>query len=592
MSLWDIFLLIGGLAVFLYGMLLMNDSLTAFAGEKLKGIMLTLTRSKVRGYLTGLGITVINQSSSATTVLEAVLVGAGLISFRQSLAITLGAELGSTVLGQLVAIPKLTLIAPIILAAGFFASLLARSKRSRNICLIVFGFGVLFLGMEMMSRALESFRNYRPFLDFMTSVEHPLLGVLVGLVFTMIIQSSGATSGLVIAMAISGAITVEQAVPINLGASIGTCITAVLGSLALNWEAKRSAYIHVLFQTIGVGLVYVLLSIPFDGGRLWLTLVRELTLTLFGSADPARQIAMAHTMMPLVNHLLVIPLLPLIVRAFDLVFPPMRAPEVFGPVHINDGLLVQPELAIEQAKKEIVRTAGIVEAMLERSRQLFGSPAEGPPESKAGGRAAARANGKAGEEINALDQKVDLLRNAVVAFLTRVAGASLNEEQSRRVVFYLFAINELENLADVIDVNILGQARKLDERDVQLQAESCADLAAVHALLLKNYRRIAEAFQDDDLDRIRSFLDKRRKFRDLQAEIRDQHFDRLRRGKAESMASNPIFMDVLGHYSRINRHMIHIAKKTRDHLAEHPRPSRAKPPAGSAPEERRVRRKK
>jgi phosphate:Na+ symporter len=160
MSIWNYILLVGGLAIFLYGMLMMNNSLTAIAGEKLRSVMLTLTRGKVRGYLTGLGVTIVNQSSSATTVLEAVLVGAGLMTFQQSLAVTLGSELGSTFLGQLVAFPKITRVAPLIIAAAFFASLLVRSRKSKNITLTVIGFGLLLLGMDMMSTSLEPLRSY------------------------------------------------------------------------------------------------------------------------------------------------------------------------------------------------------------------------------------------------------------------------------------------------------------------------------------------------------------------------------------------------------------------------------------------------
>ncbi len=406
MSIWEIFLLVGGLAIFLYGMILMNDSLTAFAGEKLRGIMLSLTRGKVRGYLTGLGVTIVNQSSSATTVLESVLVGAGLITFQQSLSVTLGAELGSTVLGQLIAIPKISKFAPFILAVGFFASLLAKNKRKKHLSLILFGFGLLFLGMDMMAESMAPLRKYRPFLDLMESVEHPLLGIFIGLVFTMIIQSSGATSGLTIAMAISGTITLAQAVPINLGASIGTCITAVLGSLALNREAKRTAYIHALFQTIGVTIAFVLLLVPAGEDSLWLFMARGATRIVFGSDDIARQVATAHTLMPIVNHFFVFPMLPFIVRFFDRIYPPMKKEPAFGPIHINDGLTVQPELAIEQAKKEILRVASIVEEMLERSHGLI-CCMDG-----------AKDREREIAEVNSLDEKVDILRNALVVFLT------------------------------------------------------------------------------------------------------------------------------------------------------------------------------
>ncbi|OHD78775.1 MAG: hypothetical protein A3J97_00450 [Spirochaetes bacterium RIFOXYC1_FULL_54_7] len=549
MTIWEVFMLVGGLAVFLYGMLLMNDSLTAFAGEKLQGIMLRLTKDKFRGYLTGFGVTVVNQSSSATTVLEAVLVGAGLITFQQSLAVTLGAELGSTVLGQLVAIPKLSKFSTLIIAIGFFGSFLAKTKRNKHLTRIILGFGLLFLGMDMMSTSLENLRSYQPFLDLMVSVQNPLLGILIGLGFTMIVQSSGATSGIVIAMGLSGTITLAQAVPINLGASIGTCITAILGSLALNREAKRTAYIHVLFQTIGVIFVYTLLSIPFNGDRLWLVVTRATAAGLFRTDDIARQIAMAHTMMPVLNHIIVFPMLPLIVKFFNRAFPSLPETQRFGPKHINDGLITQPEIALEQAGKETMRVAEIVEEMLQRSYRLFCCvDTETQREKEI-------------DEIAALDENVDLLRNAIVEFLTKVAGMPLAEQQSHRIVSLLYTINELENLADVIDVNILDRARKLAELRIQLPEEGAAEISALHAMVFDHYKVILKAFMEDDKSTAEAFLANRGPFKELQAEIRTQHFKRLQKGHKASIEINPIYMDLLGHYNRINRHVIHIAKR-------------------------------
>lgn len=554
MTVWDFFTLAGGLAIFLYGMVLMNNSLTAIAGERLRSVMLTLTRGKVRGYLTGFGVTVFNQSSSATTVLEAVLVGAGLMTFQQSLAVTLGAALGSTFLGQLVAFPKITKLATLIIALGFFSSVVLKSRRDRNIALSILGFGMLFLGMDMMSHSLEPLKSYRPFLDLMVSVENPLLGILVGLLFTMIIQSSGATSGLTVAMAVSGTITLAQAVPINLGASIGTCVTAVLGSLALKREAKRSAYIHVVFQVLGVAMIYVLLVFPFRGDKLFLVFTRWITGIIFGTDSLARQIANAHSLMPILSHLLIFPLLPAIVRAFDRIYPSRKEAAAFGPAFINDGLVEQPEIALEQAKKEVVRVGNLVEDMMQKGYQLlccFDTVKE---------------KAKAIEEIGEIDEHVDLLRNAIVVFVTRVSGALMSDAQSRAYVLLLYTINELENLADVIDINILDRARKLFEMDTALHREGAEEIASLHSMVMDHYRRILKAYEGDDKAAAEDFLSNRGPFKELQAEIRNQHFRRLKEGHKKSIETNPVYMDLLGHYNRMNRHVIHIAKRMVENL--------------------------
>ena len=382
-------------------------------------------------------------------------------------------------------------------------------------------------------------------------VENPLLGILVGLVFTMIVQSSGATSGLVIAMAISGTVTLAQAVPINLGASIGTCITAILGSMALNREAKRTAYVHVVFQTLGVILVYVLLVVPFRGDRFWLVATRWITRVLLGSESLAREIAMAHTLMPILNHLVIFPLLPLVVRLFDLVYPPRQPEQAFGPIHINEGLAGQPQIALEQARKEIMRASHIVEEMMQRSYQLFASASM-----------SSKARQTEIEQISLLDRKVDLLRNAVVAFLTKVARSPLTERQSREAVLALNTINEIENLGDVVDVNILDRVRKLFfELAARLDEGGIEDVAAIHNMVLAHYRQVMTGFAAEDPAAALGLLTDRGPFRDLQAEIRSRHFQRLREGREDSLEINPVYMDLLNHYNRINRHVLHIAKR-------------------------------
>jgi phosphate:Na+ symporter len=372
----------------------------------------------------------------------------------------------------------------------------------------------------------------------------------------MIVQSSGATSGLVIAMGIAGTVNLAQAVPINLGASIGTCITAVLGSLALNREAKRTAYIHAVFQTIGVLIVYALLLIPFQGDRFWLVAVRWVTRVLFGSESLARQIAMAHTMMPILNHLFVFPALPLIVGLFNLVFPSKEPEHVFGPIHINDGLVGQPQIALEQSRKEIGRAAGIVEQMMQRSYEILIDTA-----------GSAKSREAEIEQISLLDRKVDLLRNAIVAFLTKVARSPLSERHSRETVVALNTINELENLADVVDVNILDRARKLFfELSACLDEQAIEDVASVHGMVLEHFRQVISAFAAGNRSAAVELLTDRAPFRDLQAAIRDRHFQRLREGAEEFLQINPVYMDLLNHYNRINRHVLHIAKRMAENL--------------------------
>lgn len=544
MSIYNAFDLLGGLGVFLFGMVMMNNNLTALAGNRLKSLLIELTKTKTRGYLTGLGVTIVNQSSSATTVLEAVLVGAGLMTFQQSLAVTLGAELGSTFLGQLFAFPKITRLATLFVALGFFAYLLASKKRHKSAANAVLGFGLLFLGMDLMSRSMEPLRSSAAFLNLMASVEMPLLGILVGLVFTMVVQSSGATTGLVIAMAISGTINLAQAVPINLGASIGTCITAVIGSLSLNREAKRCAYIHVVFQTMGVAVAYALLMIPLGGDRLYLFMAREISAFFSGGqVNLPREIAMAHTLMPVLNHILVIPLLPLIVKAFDRVLPPEPPKESFGPAYLNEAMLAEPSVALFQVKKEILRMQPIIEHMLDAGVRMFSSWKPGD-----------------GRAIRGEDKQIDTLRTEIVRYLTKVARTPLSESDGRRQVAYLFIASELENLADVIDGNIRDRAKKLIGNSLKLSDEGLADVQELAAVVTANFKAVMKAFDDEDAAAARAVLADAEASWELQKELRRKHFRRLNAGVQPSIETTEIHMDLLNHLQRVNRHVYHVAQ--------------------------------
>jgi len=542
MTIWNYFGLIGGLAVFLYGMLLMNKNLTAIAGNKLSKIMLTLTRGKVRGYLTGLGVTIINQSSSATTVLEAALVGAGLLTFQQSLAVTLGSELGSTFLGQLVAFPSITRLSTIIIAAGFFSSLLTKTKRRKSIARTILGFGILFLGMDMMSKSLVPLRSYQPFLDLMARIENPILGVIIGLLFTMIVQSSGATSGLTIAMAMSGTITLSQAVPINMGAAVGTCVTAVLGSLALNREAKRTAYIHIVFQFIGVVLVFILLSIPFKGDRLWLVIAKEFTSRVLGTDSLARQIAMAHTFMSVINHIFIIPMLPLIIKFFNRIYPPMEIEKPFGVKYINDSLIETQEIALKLAKKEIVRGVEIVKEMFDDSVAVFKT----------------RDMEKV-KEISNIEDNVDILRNEIIPFLTKLAAKELTEKESEKEVTYLYITNEFESIGDVIDKNIMALAEKMVENNYHFSSNGSEDIEKLHGKISENLADIIKVIRDDDLILAENITKTGCTIRKLETDLREKHFKRLHDGLQESMETSSVHLDLLDNLKRINDHIVYMA---------------------------------
>ncbi|MDI6641425.1 MAG: Na/Pi cotransporter family protein [Elusimicrobiota bacterium] len=534
---------IGGLAVFLYGMLVMNENITRSAGQKLRQFLLSLTGSKIRGYLTGLGITIFNQSSSATTVLEAAFVGAGLMTFTQSLAVTLGAAVGSTITAQLVAF-RITKYALLITAAGFFSSFLCKTQKAKSVSGTILGFGLLFLGMDIMSKMLEPLKHYEPFLKIMCTVEKPILGILFGLVFTAIIQSSGATSGITVAMALSGTITLTQAVPINLGASIGTCITAILGSLTLNREAKRTAYIHAVFQTIGVLVVLVFISIPFKESNFWIYFVKWFTKTFAGTDDLPRQIAMAHTLMPLLNTPIILLTLPVVLNLFNKIYPSKEEEKPFGPIYISETLLDTPAIALAQAKKEIARQGEIVYRMLANAIECFNKSE----------RSLALC-----ENVSLLDIKVDKLRNAITEYLRKVSQRNLTEEESKQEIRSLYVVNDFEAIGDVIDKNIIPIARKTVELNLMFSKEGWEEICSLHNCIIKNLSDVLEIFNKNDIVQAEKIALTKPEIGKYESELRMHHIQRLHKGLPESVETSAMHLDLIDQYKRINSHIVSIA---------------------------------
>ena len=543
MSVWNLFSLVGGLAIFLFGMMEMNKHLTSIAGSRMKSIMLTLTKGKTRGYLTGLGITIVNQSSSATTVLEAALVGAGLMTFQQSLAVTLGAELGSTFLPQLVAFPSITKFSTLIIFIGFLMIITAKTKKQRHVAMTLFTFGLLFLGMDMMSSSLKPLRTYEPFIHLMKNVETPILGIVIGLLFTMIIQSSGATTGITIAMALSGTISLEQAIPINLGAAVGTCITAVLGSLTLSWEAKRSAYIHILFQLIGAVWVFILLMIPLQGERLYIWGIKWFTLNVLGTESLARQIAMGFTFMPIINHLIVFPNLKFIVKLFNRIFPEREAPKPFGAKYVNKKLISKSvEISLMMTKKEILRVSGFIQEMILEMKAAFRSK-----------------DPSVLDKVNELDSKVDILHKIIITFLAKLSQEEMSITESEQCMNYMYIQNELESIGDVIDKNIMSLAAKKIEKGLIFSEDGFHELEHLIYKVNRNFENLTIALRNDDQLKAKVVIDS---YKDREEEkYKELHIERLFKGQAKSIATSSVHLDLISYFSRINGHIAYIADR-------------------------------
>jgi len=437
--------LFGGLAVFLFGMELMTGALKAVAGDGMRRLLARLTTNRFKAVLAGGVTTAIIQSSSVTTVLTVGFVSAGLMSLQQSIGIIMGAEIGTTVTAQIIAF-KITHYALAIVALGFALRFFAKKEVIRQWGSMLLGFGLVFFGMNIMKEAMHGLRDYQPFLDLMKGMDNPLAAVATGALFTALVQSSSATTGVVIALGATGLISLEGAIALVLGANIGTCVTALLASIGNPRVAVQTALVHVTFNVLGVVLWFFFIP-------MLAVFVRSL------GGDTARQIANAHTTFNIANTLIFIGFTGLFARFVLWVLPPRHEVEV-GPIrpkYLDDNLISTPALALDRVFLELSRMGKRALHMVRHAPAAIISGSEQEV------RAVAR-----------MDDDVDGLYDAIVTYLGDVSHEKLSEEQTRRVQDALYIANYTENMADVIETNMVTAGLHRTAMGVEISAETKA----------------------------------------------------------------------------------------------------------------------
>ncbi len=477
--------LLGGLAIFLYGMMQMEEGLKAVAGERMKGILAKLTVNRFMGVGTGALVTAVIQSSSVTTVLVVGFISAGLMSLSQSIGVIMGANIGTTITAQIVAF-KITKAALGMIAVGFAMLFIAKNENTKHYGVMLMGLGMVFFGMHVMSEAMEPLRSYEPFLNLMKTMDNPLVGVLIALVFTAIIQSSSASTGIVIVMASQGFISLQAGIALAFGANIGTCATALLAVIGKPREAVRAAIVHLLFNTAGV-----LIWLPFIGFIAALVTsispaYPDLTGTARLAAETPRQIANAHTFFNVANTLIFIWFTTQIARFVEWLIPDKALEEeaiIVRTKFLQEELLSTPSLALDQVRMEMMHMGETVDAMLQGIMPAI-----------------IKGDRQALEEIRQMDDKVDILHAGIIDYLARISKQHLSDEQSRELMQLMEAAGNLENIGDIVETNlvVLGHDRIRDKVEVSAttqqvlngfqEAVSKAVAAAVQAVGQRNQR--------------------------------------------------------------------------------------------------------
>lgn len=443
--------LFGGLAMFLFGMEQMSDGLKGAAGDTLKDVLARLTKNRFMGAITGAFVTAVLNSSSVTTVLVVGFISAGFMTLSQSIGIIMGANIGSTFTAQIVAF-NITQYALIMVTAGFFLLFTAKQDRTRHYGAMIMGLGLVFYGMGVMSEAMNPLRTYQPFIDLMGRMENPLLGILVGAVFTGLVQSSAATTGIAIVMATGGLITLPAGIALAFGANIGTCVTALLAAIGKPVDAVRAAVVHVLFNVAGV-LVWVLFipqladfvvaispAAPELGGKARM------------AAEVPRQIANAHTVFNVANTLLFLGFTTGFARLVERLVPekPEEGKIIVRPKYLDSEMLTIPSMALERVRFEIGHMGEIITGMLARLDEGF-----------------LQRDRQKLEEVALLDDKVDILNEAILEYLSQIRQQTLTDRQSTEFQSLMSATVNLESLADIIETDLAGIGKDFMASDLR-----------------------------------------------------------------------------------------------------------------------------
>jgi phosphate:Na+ symporter len=520
--------LFGGVLLLLYGIKLLNDGLQKAAGTRIRSLLRSLTSNRLAAVCGGAFITGLIQSSSATSVMLVGFVSAGLMTFRQTLPVILGADIGSTLAVQLIALHVYD-YALFLIGIGLCFIFFTKTSSLRHIGDGILGFGFVFLAIRIMIEALTPLQQNELFRQVFAALSAiPFAAILLSAGLTALIHSSAATMGIALALAESGLIPLHAAIYLVLGANIGTCVTAFMAGLHAPAEARRVAWAHLLFKVFGV-----LLFLPF------ITAFEHMVAWTGG--DVSRQIANANTYFNVIMAAVFLPFTAPFAQLIMKLVPQQVQEKKFGPLYLDEHVLGTPALALGQAAREALRASDIVREMLVDSVRMF--QVDDP----------AIIN-----QLKNKDNLIDLLDRHIRLYITRLSSLHLTESQTRRAMTVLELSRDLESIGDIIDRNIMPLALKRIHKDITFSEEGMGEILSFHKKVLENFDSAISAFTSSDRDLADSVLRNKEELNTLERELVQAHLDRLRRGFKESIETSHIHLDLLGNLARINSLVTHI----------------------------------
>lgn len=525
-----IFKFVGGLGIFLFGIKYMSDGLQKTAGDKMRGLLAKYTSHPVLGVLVGIAVTILIQTSTGTTVMAIGLINAGLMTLRQGIGVILGANIGTTMTAFIVGI-KIEEYALPIIGIGAFLLFFINKKRVQYIGQIIFGFGTLFLGLSTMGGGLKPLRSLPEFTDFIVDMSHsPILGVVIGTVFTMIVQSSSATIGILQTIADEGMISLKGALPVLFGDNIGTTITAVLASIGATVAARRAALVHVIFNVIGT-IIFTLL----------LGLVYNIVLWIGEGANIRMQIAYAHGLFNVTNTLLFLPFIGVLAWIVTKLVPQKEKELEFGPKYLDSRLLATPSVALGQAQHEIIRMGNMArETLLDATSFFF------KRETKAASLALQK------------EQLVNELERRITDYMVKIHQNGLTEGESEKASGLMHTINDIERIGDHAE-NIVELTEFSVTNKVEYSADAVRDLRKMLELTDHTVERAIYALEHGDMDAAGEVLKGEAELDRMEEEYRKAHISRLNQGLCTGN-SGAIYLDILSNLERIGDHSKNIAE--------------------------------
>ncbi|MFN7251224.1 MAG: Na/Pi cotransporter family protein [Anaerobacillus sp.] len=528
-----LFLFFGGLGIFLFGIKFMGDGLQKVAGNRLRDILDKFTSNPVMGVIAGLVVTIALQTSTGTTVLTIGLVNAGFMTLKQAIGVIMGANIGTTVTAFIIGF-KIQAYALPIIAIGTFFIFFIKHKKAQNYGQVIFGFGALFYGLSLMGDAMKPLRTLQAFTDLTISMsENPILGVVIGTVFTVIVQSSSASIGLLQTLYEQGTMTLGAALPVLFGDNIGTTITAVLASIGASIAARRAALTHVIFNLVGTFIILLILK-PYTNFIAYIAQVLEL--------NPAMQIAFAHGIFNFANVLIQLPFVALLALIVTKIIPGKDSAIEYKAQHL-DPLFIQqsPVIALGQAKLEVLRMAEFAEqGLIEASNY-------------------AKTHQKKHSELTVqFEDAINNLDRKITDYLILISAKSLSAKDSELHSVLMDTVRDIERVGDHME-NIVELIDYKITNKVSVSELAMQDLDEMFDLTISTLRQAIKALEDNDVIEARSVMLKEEKIDKMERKLRKNHILRINEGNCTG-AAGIVFVDIVSNLERIGDHAVNIAE--------------------------------